>query len=148
MLAPYKIEDLACYFCSQTNIIAAYIFGSFAEGVETIKSDVDIALLLDHTHNNIFDYRLELMDALSVMLERETDVVILNDVPVLLQFQVIKKGKLIFERNADKRAQFQMRVMGRYYDYEKFFKFQSRHLLSRLKGGMLGVRFNSNNFKT
>ncbi|MFZ5646035.1 MAG: nucleotidyltransferase, partial [Bacillota bacterium] len=56
-----------------------------------------------------------------------TEIVILNEAPRLLQFQVIQKGHVIFERDAEQRALFEMHTASRYYDYKRYFDFHARH---------------------
>jgi predicted nucleotidyltransferase len=131
---------LAQYFERRPEVTAAYLYGSYAEGVARQDSDVDIAVLTDPVPTNTFKYRLALMEDTRKLVRRSTEVVILNEAPRLLQFQVIQKGNVIYERSADKRALFEMDIAGRYYDYKKYFDFHTRHLAARIKEGGLGVR--------
>ncbi|MCL5057801.1 MAG: nucleotidyltransferase domain-containing protein [Actinobacteria bacterium] len=131
---------LAQYFERRPEITAAYLYGSYAEGVARRDSDVDIAVLTDPVPGNTLKYRLEVMEDARRLLKRSTEVIILNEAPRLLQFQVIQKGCIIYERSADKRAFFEMDIAGRYYDYKKYFDFHARHLAARIKEGGLGVR--------
>jgi predicted nucleotidyltransferase len=41
------IEKLTAYFKTKSEIIAVYLFGSYANGKEHRSSDIDIGLLLD-----------------------------------------------------------------------------------------------------
>jgi hypothetical protein len=125
-----------------TEITAAYLYGSFAEGVAHQRSDVDVAMLLEESFNleHFLEYRMELADELSQLLSREVDVVVLNEAPLLLQFQAIKCRQILFERDPEKRALFEMRVMSRFYDYQRFFDFHARQLRDALKRRELGVR--------
>jgi len=128
---------LAQYFARRPEITAAYLYGSYAEGVARPDSDVDIAVLTDPVPGNTLKYRLEVMEDTRRLVKRDTEVIILNEAPRLLQFQ---EGSIIYERSADKRAFFEMDIAGRYYDYKKYFDFHARHLASRIKEGGLGVR--------
>jgi hypothetical protein len=135
-------ERLPGAFKHHAEVVAAYLYGSVAEGVAHSRSDVDIAVLLDESFDlkRSLEYRIELAEELSQLLEREVDVVVLNEAPVLLQFQVIRCRRILYERDAERRALFEMRVMGDYYDYERYFDFFARELRDALKRGELGVR--------
>ncbi|MFZ5646034.1 MAG: type VII toxin-antitoxin system MntA family adenylyltransferase antitoxin, partial [Bacillota bacterium] len=95
---------LAQYFQKRPEIIAAYLFGFRAEGVARADSDVDIAVLMDSSPSDSLKYRLEVMEETRRIVRLNTEIVILNEAPRLLQFQVIQKGHVIFERDAEQRA--------------------------------------------
>ncbi|MHB8919336.1 MAG: type VII toxin-antitoxin system MntA family adenylyltransferase antitoxin [Desulfocucumaceae bacterium] len=137
--APF-LPLLAQYFQKRPEIIAAYLFGSRAEGVARTDSDVDIAVLMVSPPPDSLRYRLEVMEDTRRLVRLNTEIVILNEAPRLLQFQVIQKGSIIFERDADQRALFEMDTAGRYYDYKRYFDFYARQLAERIKEGGLGVR--------
>lgn len=131
---------LAEYFSKKPGLLTAYIFGSYAEGVSRPESDVDLAVLLERIPGDTLKYRLDMMDETQMLLKLNTEIIILNEAPRLLQFQVIQKGKIIFEKNPDKRALFEMNVASRYYDYKRYFDYHTRQLAERIKEGGLGVR--------
>lgn len=131
---------LAEFFSEKQEIVASYIFGSYAEGVPRSDSDVDLAVLLELLPGDTLKYRLDMMDETRRIIKKNTDIIILNEAPRLLQFQVIQKGRVIFERDGDKRALFEMSVASRYYDYKRYFDYYTRQLAERIKGDGLGVR--------
>ncbi len=126
------------YFVPKKEIIAVYLFGSRAEGVARPDSDLDIAVLVEKQPEDRFAYRMGLAEDLEKLTGIHTEVVILQEVPLLLQFQVLKHGKLLFERDPAQRAAYQMHLMSRYYDYKRFFDFHSRSLRKSIKEGGLG----------
>lgn len=131
---------LAEYFSEKPEIVTAYIFGSYAEGVSRPDSDVDLAVLLERVPRDTLKYRLDMMDETKRIVRMNTEIIIINEAPRLLQFQVIQKGKVIFEKNPDRRALFEMNVASRYYDYKRYFDYHTRQLTERIKEGGLGVR--------
>ena len=126
------------YFATKNEVIAVYLFGSRAEGVARPDSDLDIAVLIKEQAEDHFAYRMGLAEDLEKLAGIHTEVVVLQEVPLLLQFQVLKHGKLLFERDPSQRAAYQMRLMSRYYDYKRFFDFHSRSLRKSIKEGGLG----------
>ncbi|MEW6245060.1 MAG: nucleotidyltransferase domain-containing protein [Bacillota bacterium] len=131
-------QSLAEYFAGRREVVAAYLFGSRAEGVARRDSDADVAVLLDESVQGSFDYRMRMADELERLLKTSVDLVVLRNAPLLLQYQILKRGRIVFERDVDRRAVYQMRVMGRYYDYKRFFDFHSKHLRETIKQRGLG----------
>lgn len=131
---------LAEYFSKSNEVVAAYVFGSYAENVARPDSDIDIAVILEPVPKDTLEYRLAVMEDMKRLTGLDADVIVLNEAPRLLQFQVIQKGKVAFERDADKRAVFVMSVASRYYDYKRYFDYHARHLAGRIKEGGLGAR--------
>ncbi|MEA3338488.1 MAG: nucleotidyltransferase domain-containing protein [Chloroflexota bacterium] len=76
-------NGLAAFLATQPDVIAAYLFGSLAEGRATSHSDVDTAILFADASDPLAvgDRQLQLMDELERFTDREADVVILNTAP-------------------------------------------------------------------
>lgn len=105
---------------------ASYLFGSQVAGNATPQSDVDIAVLLPDSieFKARFRIRLQLMEALSRILKKEVEVVVLNDVQSLFfKYVVISEGKLLFQKNEEKRISFENRITALYFDFEPFLDF-------------------------
>src|SRR5690606_16141240 len=82
---------------------AAFLFGSHATGRARADSDIDVAVLLDaeFAQANRAGSLRRVIESLAAHLAADRlDVVILNDAPPALAFQVLKHGKVAFERNA------------------------------------------------
>jgi len=81
-------------------------------------------------------YRLKLMADLGSALHRsDVDVVILNEAPPLLAHRVLSQGKLIFERSASARIQFQVKTASRYFDLIPMFETHIRYLKKSVREG-------------
>ena len=118
-------------------IQAAYVFGSVAAGRARVDSDVDIAVLVPRIPpSRMLKYRLKLMADLGSALHRsDVDVVILNEAPPLLAHRVLSQGKLIFERSASARIQFQVKTASRYFDLIPMFETHIRYLKKSVREG-------------
>ena len=124
---------------------AFYLFGSYANGMQTTLSDVDLAVLLDKAvgPEQYLTERLRLMGELSVILGTDKlELVILNDVPPNLAYRVIKYGELLYVRDeaASQLIDFKVRTMDRYFDYQPVQRLFSEGLARRTRDGVFGGR--------
>lgn len=124
---------------------AFYLFGSYANGMQTTLSDVDLAVLLDKAvgPEQYLTERLRLMGELSVILGTDKlELVILNEVPPNLAYRVIKDGELLYVRDeaASQLIDFKVRTMDRYFDYQPVQRLFSEGLARRTRDGVFGGR--------
>jgi len=97
-------------------IVLAYLLGSVARGIETELSDLDLAVLLEEEPEELLGFYLRLVDDLSVILGDNVVLVLLNEAPPLLRYQVIKHGKIVYCRSEKKRVRFEAKSMKDYCD--------------------------------
>lgn len=112
-------KDLGSLFSKESRVLLAYLFGSYARGNQTTKSDIDIAVLLSKTPKKMLEYYLRLVDGVSQVLGTEVDLIILNTAPPLLKHQTIKHGKLVYCRDEKARIEFEARAEGEYLDFSR-----------------------------
>lgn len=136
------IKSLVDYLATQPDVLAAYLFGSYATGKARPGSDVDVAVLLSGTDKmERFERRLQLMGEVEEALgRRPADVVVLNDAPPLLTHQVLREGRLVFERNRAARVEFEVRAGQMYTDLVPMRRFFREALFHEVKEGGLGGR--------
>ena len=103
--------------CSQEPAIdAAYIFGSRVRGSTGTERDLDVALLLKAGGGSEFSL-LSFMSSLERACQCRADVVILNHAGEILKHEVRRTGRLIFERDSERRKQFEVSGRKRYEDF-------------------------------
>lgn len=119
-------------------VVAVYLFGSRAMGLETERSDFDFAVLFEKSGHQRGDktYRV-LYELLSTVSPRTLkndviDIVFLRDAPLELQCHVIRYGRLLFDRDPRARANFEADVMLRYCDYRPILDEFDRTILESL----------------
>jgi predicted nucleotidyltransferase len=136
------MSSLLEYLAAQPDVVAAYVFGSVAQGRARPQSDVDIAVLLaaDLDEETRFDRRLRLGWEVERLIGRPTDLVVLNDAPPLLQHQVLKHGRLIFERDRAARVEFEVRAGQIYADLKPMYDFFTEVLFKEIREVGLGGR--------
>ena len=107
---------------SQYPILAAYLFGSTAEGRATPLSDVDIALVFDQARfsaSNRLQLELEIEDQVSQVCEiPNADVRIINDAPLVIQGEVLTNGILLYSPDEEARVDYETRTRMEYFDFQ------------------------------
>ena len=112
-------------------IIFAYIFGSYAKGKMRANSDIDIAVYLDQEIDT--ETYLEIKMLLSDICEREVDLIILNDAPPLLKYQVYKNNILLFTRNKSIETHYKVKTLFEYNDFKRYLDLAYEKTIERLK---------------
>lgn len=97
-------------------IIAAYVFGSQATGKAGPHSDVDVAVLLDEDRQQDFD-TLQFMVDLEKALNRNADLVLLNNAGEPIKHQVRRDGRIVFDRDPKRRKHWEIMSTKFYQDY-------------------------------
>jgi uncharacterized protein len=103
-----------------TPVLVAYLFGSHAVGRVGPNSDRDIAVLLERglTQQERGRWRLEMIGRLIDFYRSDAiDLVILNDAPPLLRFEVIRVRHVLYNRDDEARVAFEVRAMQEWFDW-------------------------------
>jgi len=124
-----------------------YLFGSRAQGFETSLSDFDFGIVFEKPkkyRDKTMEVYLKLYDIFREVLPKkylkkrfkmrkhEFDIVFLQFVPISLQFNAIKDGKVLYERDREKRFQYEEYVMKRHADLKYFYDLSFKSLLERI----------------
>ena len=100
------------------DVLFAWIYGSFAR--QEPFRDIDIAIYLAQAAEPYDIYKLQMQIAREVEQRVipgiPVDVRILNGAPVEFQYEVIRDGRLAYERDRELRIEFESGVMSRYLD--------------------------------
>ncbi len=93
-------RELILLLSSRKEVIFAYLFGSFINGVPF--KDIDLALFLDLkmvASDQIENYGERCSEDLGNIFRQIFDVSILNKAPASFVLNVLKKGELLFSKN-------------------------------------------------
>lgn len=132
MKSAYSIQAIQDFLAAEQKVKFAYLFGSLAQGVGGPLSDIDIAVYIDGRLND-FTYRLGLMETLARKLGSEQfDLVVLNRAPVVLQFEVVKNGRILKE-DRTRRIMFEALVLKKYLDSAHLRRVQHEYLKESLQ---------------
>ncbi|AAM03626.1 TPA: nucleotidyltransferase [Methanosarcina acetivorans] len=127
------LEDISKTLAGLKEVDTAYVFGSFLERKNF--NDIDVALLLSESLDPYQSLKFSLR--IAGELERrirprfEFDVKILNSSPIEFQFEVIKKGHIIFSRNESNRIDYESEVISAYLDLKYMYDLIDKELLAR-----------------
>ncbi|MHA1470504.1 MAG: type VII toxin-antitoxin system MntA family adenylyltransferase antitoxin, partial [Candidatus Asgardarchaeia archaeon] len=98
----------------------AYLFGSYATGKVWAMSDIDIAVYVDPRKvNDLFKLKLRLLGMLNDAFKTDKiDLVILNEAPPVLKYEILVKGILIFTKDKEIHTEFYLRATKEFFDFQ------------------------------
>jgi len=107
-------------FLSKSEIIAAYIYGSFLR--KNFFEDIDIGILINDDFKPDVLYEFDLAGKLEKKLKNDLttfkpiDLRILNGMPLRFLFSIFKDSKILFSRDDFTRVKFESKVVKEYLD--------------------------------
>lgn len=101
----------------EPEIVAGYVYGSYARGDSGPQSDLDLAVLLP-PGSSLID-KLALMAALSRRVHRDVDVVNLREAGLDLTREVLRDGHKLFDRDQDQTLAWEAEQMTDYSDFNR-----------------------------
>ena len=132
-----KIENLA----ERYKLLEIYVFGSRAHEIESLLdgkkvetthdgSDLDVAVRISHPQEHNASARVELSSELEDIFEvSRVDLIVLNEADPFLCLEVIK-GWLLFVRDPDDQARYELYVMRKAGDLLPFKKERVKAILN------------------
>ena len=103
------LKKIGSFFEDRPEVIAVYLFGSFARGKEQRDSDLDLGVLLDHEEvRRQDDFMREYTVGLARVLRKDLHIVIMNNAGEGLTAQILKNGQCILNRKPELLSRFKM----------------------------------------
>ncbi|MBM3236624.1 DUF86 domain-containing protein [Candidatus Poribacteria bacterium] len=127
------IEKIAETF---DNLLALWLFGSYAKGNQTPLSDIDIAYLpVDGLESScVEELDKKLYNRLSRLFETDDiSLVNLRDTPLNLIFSALKEGKVLFCRAPEEVSNFKEHIMNLYPETKKIRRMALLNFESQMK---------------
>lgn len=127
----YILELLVDGVSKDTNIMLAYIYGSFTSR-NIPHRDIDVGVFLREITSPLLEekYEIDLALSLEEIVACPVDVVILNQTPLSIQYH-ITKGDLVFCRNMNFHFDFLERIWRDYFDFQPLARQMLFEVLSR-----------------
>lgn len=131
------IKKIQHYFSTQKDVVAVYLYGSFAKSTTHPRSDIDFGVLFNkkvdfHRLGQIYS---DLCD-LKLPAEPEVRSIFLTQPPVFL-LNVIQ-GQLLFSSNEDMKNEFEVATLRQYYDTQRLRDIQHYYMQKRLSEDTYG----------
>lgn len=133
-----RLQRLRTVLEQDSAVAAVYLFGSHARGSSTRMSDIDIAVLFHPAidESRYFELRLDYITRImEILLTQKVDVVVLNDAPLHLAYEIVSRGILLLDRNPRQRTVFEADRIGRFLDFKPFLEVQVRAIKEQLSKG-------------
>jgi uncharacterized protein len=120
MTPPMLIEKIRGYAIGLKDVIAIYVFGSSATGKDRSGSDIDLAVMVAGDFPGMA--RVEMETALSNLLCMDVDLVVFGQSSPLLQHQILKYGRLVYEAAPRERIMQEVGARRQYLDTNFLYK--------------------------
>ncbi|MGC9967239.1 MAG: nucleotidyltransferase domain-containing protein [Syntrophobacteraceae bacterium] len=114
MISASALDKIEKFARSNDVIVAAYVFGSSAAGKERPKSDIDIAIMIRGSMGSF--ERVQLETELSNQLGKDIDLVVFSWASPLLQHQILKYGRIVYEADSRERVRQEVTARREYLD--------------------------------
>ena len=129
-------EKINNFFRDKPEVIAVYLFGSYAEDRARNFSDVDIGILIDGTSEEfLIEKRNTYMTKLGRILRKDIHPVILNLAGEELLRQIFLKGKCVLVNDAEKLACFKMVAYMKMAEFNHYRNQMQRGFIKKVMEG-------------
>ncbi|HER24818.1 MAG TPA: nucleotidyltransferase domain-containing protein [Candidatus Atribacteria bacterium] len=140
MFDKFNVINIKKIFSDENDILLAYIFGSQLKSKISPLSDYDFAVFLSQEPSFQFKYKLK-NKLVNFLNTGQVDLVILNNAPIELKYNIIATGKNIFQKNSTIRTEFEADTLSKYFDYLPILRTQKKEILKfKPKGEKYGDR--------
>ena len=113
-----KIEE---YFQDKRDVVAVYLFGSYAAGKNRPDSDMDLGIIFNQELiEESAKMRMHYMIDLGRLFKKEIHVTILNTASEMLLRQVFLRGRCVLNNNPRELALFRMTAYSKIVDFEYY----------------------------
>ena len=130
------LDKIAKILEKRPEVLAAYLYGSYAKGYARDGSDLDIAIMTMPGYKpKKSDYQVVINDLLNnVALSNKVNTAIVSFLPIDQKYLSVVRGKLIYSKNDLLRAREQIKIWDNYEDMGDFFELRAAYNAKRAKG--------------
>jgi predicted nucleotidyltransferase len=115
-----KLHEIAPMIFGETPVLFAYLYGSYAKGLPHPFSDLDVGIFVEGLDIKAC---LNLELSLSLRIDEnlghivQSEVRVLNHLPLIVKGRILADGELIYSRAEDRRIEFETQVRKAYFDF-------------------------------
>lgn len=124
-------QTLIDYFLKVPHVVSVSLFGSFATGNATERSDVDIAVFFERAHVPSLIQLIELREEVSDLIQKDVDLVCLNTASPIIGMQVFQNGKLLLQKNERAYIDYQIALFVDYAELKELRAEAEKNILDR-----------------
>lgn len=130
-----KVGLIKAVIKKDNSVLVAYLFGSQIKDKANKYSDIDIAVLFDNKvdKKNYTDKQIALASGLSEALNKEIDIIILNQASLFLKYHILKEGMKIYEKPGRNEHNFEALAIIQYFDFLPIKSRIENGILSKIK---------------
>lgn len=110
-----QINLLKEFLNKDANVEFAFVFGSYAKGMQKKESDLDVAIYFENPPEGV--EFLSYINRLSELVGEEVDIAVLNRASAFLRHQVMKYGSPLIIKNHLTYIRFREKTMIDYDEY-------------------------------
>ncbi|MEG1255410.1 nucleotidyltransferase domain-containing protein [Clostridium sp.] len=130
-----KIEEFLVLVDKEYRVKFAYLFGSQARGEANDDSDIDIGIYFENKYDSFNEalIRGNIMEMGKEFFHKDVDIVSLNNSSLLMKYQVITDGIVVFDRV--ERAEFESLSLRMYFDFKYYTDIYDKAIIDSIKSG-------------
>ena len=118
-----SINDYMKKIKKNRKVVAVILFGSYAKRKTKPISDIDLAIIVRNP-----DSKTEA--ELGSLYSEKLDVVLFHRLPLYIQFEVFKHGKILFTRNKKYLHELKRRILREYLDVSPMYERISKRVFA------------------
>jgi len=117
-----ELKNITHKLNQQKNIVVGYLYGSYATGDATSKSDIDIGVVLGPNKANVLLEESRLNEDLNDNSEFVVQVSVLNEKSPFFRYKAIGPRHILFSKDEGFRADFEVGTLNQYFDMQNFYE--------------------------
>lgn len=134
MNADEVAKKVKAFAQTRAEIVAVYLYGSYANGTARAHSDIDVGVLFSPDVTDPLEAELKLDTTLSTLPGLETiEVAALNRATPKLRAEVLQTGRRVYCRDDEARAAFEFDAMREWWDLQPWYAAYNQEYFTALK---------------
>ena len=133
-------KNLGEFLSKQKHVKLVYFFGLVAKENEGSLSDIDIAVFIDESFNKKERFKLQLklrLGLTNIMKTDKINLIVMNDAPLLLKYNIIKYGKILKD-DIETKIRVESGILSNYLDMKYYIDRHTNLAIKRIaKRGLL-----------
>lgn len=138
ILSAAQIKKIHDYFAKQKDVVAVYLYGSYAYGNPHKRSDIDFGVVFDPPIKTYYRLGEIINDLIDLKLPDEPDVRNINLQNSSVYLMNVVSGKLIYSKDEVRRIAFEVAIFNQFYDTQRMRNVNYYYMDKRLQEGTYG----------